>query len=59
LFDLDEHDAEKFHKNPKQNVLTNDEEEIERLCDEERYLALNKCLEEEALYQGVLNEIDK
>ncbi len=55
MYDLDEYDAEIINKKSRQIQFTSDEEEIERLCDDERYLALNKCLEEEALHQGELS----
>jgi hypothetical protein len=57
LYDLEQFDADcirvRHAKKAAQQPLQNDEEsEIEKLCDEERYLDLNKCLEEEMLNQG-------
>lgn len=46
------HDAANVkEKNP---ILSEEEEAVEKACDEERYLELYKDVQEEAMYEGKL-----
>lgn len=50
LYDLAAHDSEKIEdKNP---ALTEEEEAIEKACEEERYLDLHTDLREAQIYEG-------
>jgi hypothetical protein len=53
LYDLTEHDADLLDKSGKLIKANEEDVELEKLCDEERYSALNKLLEEEQLRQGL------
>lgn len=53
LFDLRPYDADS-RKGLPTPVLTEDEKNIEKLCDEERYLELHTDLAEKAMYEGKL-----
>ncbi|KAI8739339.1 splicing factor, suppressor of white-apricot [Biomphalaria glabrata] len=48
LYDLVSHDSENANKNP---VLTEEEEAIEKACDEERYLELHTDVREAQIYE--------
>lgn len=50
LHDLSEYDADCCRGSTE--PLTEDEKQIERLCDEERYLELNTDVLEKMLYEG-------
>lgn len=54
MFDLRPYDADS-RKGLPAPVLTEDEKNIEKLCDEERYLELHTDLAEKAMYEGKLD----
>lgn len=47
LYDLTDYDADLINKNQKPARFTNEEIEIEKACDEERYMFLNKQTDED------------
>ena len=49
LYDLASHDAERVDKTVER---TEEEEAVERACDEERYLELHQDVQEAAMYEG-------
>ena len=51
LHDLTEYDAD-LNRGSREE-LTEDEKQIEKLCDEERYLELNSDILEKMLYEGM------
>jgi len=53
LYDLRPYDADLNKRKPLPE-LTEDEMNIEKLCDEERYLELHTDMAEKAMYEGKL-----
>lgn len=49
LYDLASHDAERVDRSVQ---LTEEEEAVEKACDEERYLELHTDVQEVAMYEG-------
>lgn len=51
MYDLRPYDADNLKGQPDP-VLSEDEEQIEKLCDEERYLELHTDIAEKNMYEG-------
>lgn len=50
IYDLSAHDAERMRN--RAVTLSAEEQQVEALCDEERYLELNTDVAEKAMYEG-------
>ncbi|GFR60960.1 splicing factor, suppressor of white-apricot homolog [Elysia marginata] len=54
LFDLAHHDADNI-RDKGQPTLTEEDEAVEKACDEERYLELHTDVREAEMYEGISN----
>ena len=53
LYDLSPYDPDLLKRSGRMSELTEEEKQIEALCDEERYLELHTDLQEKAQHEGI------